>query len=607
MLTVVPAVAGCSDGTSGAVVPPTAGEPARPDVVPAAPSPVPLELENLECGETMAVPGEGRLLTRLQYQNTVTDLFDGKVAGDWVKDFPAENEVLGYRTNAQFHRATPWLVEAQLVSAEAIAASVVLQLESILPCARQAPASADVARRCALDFIETYGARAFRKPLREAEREVLLGLYDQAFAADGFERGIEWVVSALLQSPQFLYRWETDTSVLVAMPNPAQDTDVAQQVYALESFELASRLSYLVWNSMPDAELWEAARAGVLVDPGQLRLQAERMLASPRAATTLHDFTDQWLGLDKLNAAVRRVGTQPAEDGSSVPIVNTQYSRAWQQSVRAFVASAFLQEETFGELFQSPRVFVDRALWDLYPPGGAFPGDADSLVAWLYPTTERSGLLTQPGLMALLSHADQSAPVLRGTFVRDGLLCDPPPPPPPSVDPTPPALDPMATTRERFAQHTASASCSGCHKLIDPIGLGLENYDELGRYRTTENGLPVDATGEVVNAAEASLDGPFEGARELAQKLSTSSHAQACFITQWYRYGMGRVEQRVDLCNVRQIYDAFTASGGNLKSVILGIVASDAFRYRSVEVPNSEAALGGAASGVAPPVEGEQP
>lgn len=597
----------CSAGTSDSATPPTAGDPARPDVVPDAPAPVPLELENLECGETMAVPAEGRLLTRLQYQNTVTDLFDGKVVGDWIKDFPAENEVLGYRTNAQFHRATPWLVEAQLVSAEAIAADVVRQLEALVPCAVQGAADSASARSCALEFIDTYGARAFRRPLRDSERAVLVDLYDRTVAAESFEGGVESVASALLQSPQFLYRWESDTSMPLGVPSPVDGTTAAQQVYALESFELASRLSYLVWNSMPDAELWEAARADLLRDPVQLRLQAERMLASPRATATLDDFTDQWLGLAKLNAAVRRVGTTVAEDGSTVPVVNTQYSNAWQRSLRAFVASAFLEEESFGDLFRSAKVFVDRALWGLYPTEAAFPGENDSLVALQYPPAERSGLLTQPGLMALLSHADQSAPVLRGTFVRDGLLCDPPPPPPPSVDPTPPALDPLATTRERFAQHTASASCSGCHKLIDPIGLGLENYDELGRYRATENGLPVDASGEIVNASEPSLDGPFSGARELSERLATSSHAQACFITQWYRYGMGRVEQNVDLCSVRQIYDGFSASGGNLKSILLGIVTSDAFRYRSVEAPAAASNLDGATSGAAPTVEGEQP
>jgi hypothetical protein len=140
----------------------------------------------------------------------------------------------------------------------------------------------------------------------------------------------------------------------------------------------------------------------------------------------------------------------------------------------------------------------------------------------------------------------------------------------------------MATTRERFAQHTKDASCANCHKLFDPMGLGLENYDELGRFRADENGRALDVSGEIVMARDSSLDGEFSGASELAARLADSSQTQACFVTQWYRYGMGRVEQTADLCSIRQVYDQFVASGGELKSVLLGLIVSDGFRYRSL-------------------------
>ncbi len=569
-----------AEGTQSAPPIPSAGDPATPEVIPDAPSPVPLELTDLECGETASAPSEGRLLTRLQYQNTINDLFHTTVAGEWVKDFPAENEVLGYRTNAQFHRATPWLVEAQLVSSEAVAADVAMRLASLLPCSQHVAEDAAIAQSCAQEFIETYVTRGFRRPLQDEERAVFVHAFDAAFQAAGFVDGIEVVVEVLLQSPQFLYRWERNTTLPIVQNQAAEPSSL--QVYALDDFELAARLSYLVWNSLPDVELWERAEAGELRDPSVLRLQAERMLDSPRAVSTVADFTEQWLGLAALGSAVRRVGSQVAEDGTTVPLVNTQYSSAWQQSIQAFMAHLITNDGNFAELFRSPRVFVNQALWDLYPTVGGFSDPPETFVGLDYPLEERAGLLTQPALMALLSHSDQSAPILRGVFVRDVLLCDPPPAPPPTVNPTPPALDPNATTRERFAQHTESASCSGCHQLIDPIGLGLENYDELGRFRADENGLQLDVSGEINHAAEPSLNGPFTGARELSERLAQSSHVQACFITHWYRYGMGRVEQEVDLCSIRQVYDHFIASDGSVKSILLGLIASDAFRFRSV-------------------------
>ncbi len=569
---------------------PTAAPPAKPVVTPDLPSPVPLELDNLACADEAPVPSEGRLLTRLQYQNTVLDLFDTvsfepAVSAVLTKDFPAENEVLGFRTNAEFHRATPWLVEAHVAAAEVVSGVVRAQLAAALPCSVNIPAGVpsagtdgtsgdidEVVAACAGEFLDRYGDRAFRRPLQAAEREIFAELFANAYEEAGFANGIEVLIQALLQSPQFLYRVELNQTAPLA----------AADAFALDAYEVASRLSYLVWNTLPDEELWQSAAAGKLTDANELRAQAERLLDAPRAGITVADFTDQWLGLPALVSAVRRVGFETQSDGSQVPIVDGRYSAPWQQSLKYYVADQVLGGGTFENLLTSPRVFVNRELWEVYPTDTPFSGDAASFVGLDYPEEQRAGLLTQPALMALLSHPDQSAPILRGVFVRNTLLCDPPPPPPPSVNPTPPALDPNATTRERFAQHTEDASCANCHKLIDPIGLGLENYDELGRFRQDENGLPLDVSGEIVRARDPSLDGDFNGAAELATRLAGSAQAQACFVTQWYRYGMGRVEQDVDLCSIRQVYDAFAASGGELRSVLLGLILSDGFRYRSV-------------------------
>lgn len=554
-------------------------DPPKPPVLPEVPKPVIPEFDALDCTTTTPVPTEGRLLTRLQYQNSIDDLFQGVVRGHWTAAFPAENEVLGFRTSAEFHRATPWLAEAQMVAAEAVAAQVRANIELIAPCASAAlDEAADSAKACARDFLATYGFRAFRRPLTAEEQQPLLALFAQGLEEQGSAYGLELVTQALLQSPQFLYRFEAPRS-------PDETNGAAERV---DNFGLASRLSYLFWNSMPDDQLFAVAQAGTLEQPDVLQAQAERMLASPKAASAIKDFADQWLGLTSLNGAVRN--SPQVMNGSSVNVepspdepgeATTRYSNAWRSSVLTYMSELYANGANFRTLMSSPDVYLDRSLAPIYAASVPDETPEGYFVNVAFPEGERAGLLTQPGLMALLAHADQSAPILRGVFVRDKILCQPTPPAPPTVDPTPPMLDPQATTRERFAQHTADASCSGCHSLIDPIGLGFENYDELGRYRTTENGLDIDASGRLVGLRETAIQGDFVGAVGLSERLAESVQAQTCFVTQWYRYGMGRVEQTEDLCSLKQLVHAFIESDGDLRQMLTSLVTTDAFRYRT--------------------------
>ena len=182
--------------------------------------------------------------------------------------------------------------------------------------------------------------------------------------------------------------------------------------------------------------------------------------------------------------------------------------------------------------------------------------------------------------MALFAHADQSAPVLRGAFVRERILCLPVDPPPPEVNPNPPPVDVNATTRERFAQHTAEPSCAGCHVLIDGVGFGFERYDQFGRYRELENSLPVDESGEVVGTEDPQLEGTFVGAAELATRIAGSDRVRDCVATHWYRYAMGRVEDTADACSLEDVKRRFRAGNGQFSELLVGIALSDAFRYR---------------------------
>src|SRR5262249_43988715 len=191
----------------------------------------------------------------------------------------------------------------------------------------------------------------------------------------------------------------------------------------------------------------------------------------------------------------------------------------------------------------------------------------------------RLGILTQAGVLALTSKSNQTSPVQRGKFVREQLLCDQLPPPPPGVAAAPPPLDPTLTTRQRFAVHSQNPACAGCHQLMDPVGFGLENFDGVGKWRTAENGIAIDASGMVINSDV----GAFSGPTELAQKLATSDKVRGCAVTQWFRFGYGRGETADDRCSIRALNSQFAASGYNIRELLVALTQTDAFLYRKNE------------------------
>ena len=515
--------------------------------------------EPTACEDVNPVPAQARLLTRFQYDNTVHDLFRGHVSGSFTASFPAENEVMGFGNNAEHHRATPWLAEEHVAASEAIAARAVEVLGELLPCAQSQPGA-----ECAASFVREYGARAFRRPLLPSEEAPFLQLFQSRAAEAGFTSGIESVARALLQSPQFLYRFETSR----AQPLPGG------RGYELSSYELASRLSYFLWNTMPDDELLQAAATGRLADTAELETQARRLLSHPRARATVLDFYRQWLSTRRLGSVVR-----VAEDQRELAL-----GESWKASLERFLDWTFWEAGgNVRALLESPVVFVDSALAQLYQvhlDRELQPGEWAKVE---FEPTQRAGLLTQPGLMALLSHAAQSAPIQRGVFVLERLLCQPPPSPPPSVDQSPPDPAPGLTTRERFREHTEQPVCAGCHRLIDPFGLGLESFDQLGRFRVEESGHPIDVSATVVGTRDETLQGAFDGARQLVERLAASEQVRQCLVTQWYRYALGRAEEPIDLCSIQQIESAMREHDGSFQEMMIAIVLSDAFRYRDTE------------------------
>jgi hypothetical protein len=234
-------------------------------------------------------------------------------------------------------------------------------------------------------------------------------------------------------------------------------------------------------------------------------------------------------------------------------------------------------------LFTAPYSFLEGPLFDLY--GVEEPAGHDPMTPVDLDPTQRAGILTHAGLLARQAHPDQTSPVHRGKLVREAILCQPISPPPPGVAAGVPEPSPDATTRERFAEHDSDPACASCHRLMDPIGLGFESYDPVGAFRTMEGTLPIDDSGELVETRD--VDGPFDGAVDLAQRLSQSDEVRECVARQWFRYATRRIEGPLDACSVSKVFGAFVESDFDIRTLMTSIVTTDAFRHRRL-TPTAE-------------------
>jgi hypothetical protein len=382
-------------------------------------------------------------------------------------------------------------------------------------------------------------------------------LYGVGKQNGGAANGFRLVVEAMLQSPFFLYHHDVGSS----------GTPQTKAV-AVTPYELASRLSYFLWNSMPDANLFTLAGNGTLSDSAVLSAQVERMLADAKASTTIGLFHRQWLALEDLPSRDK--------DPTAFPAYSEALVDAMLQETSMF--SDFVVRKGDGllkTLLTSNLAFPQAGLFKVYgvaQPAGFSVGSSVMLNA-----AQRAGILTQAAFLARNAHRDQSSPVHRGIVVRENLLCQTIPSPPANVNNAPPPPSAATSTRERFAQHSSDPACAGCHVLMDPIGVGFEHYDAIGAYRTTDGLGAVDATG-AINGTAANLDGAFDGAVELANKLAGATQVEDCLANQWFRFSLGRIESTDDACSVLSIRNGFRASGGNIRALLTQIAVSDAFR-----------------------------
>jgi mono/diheme cytochrome c family protein len=415
------------------------------------------------------------------------------------------------------------------------------------------PADASGETPCADSIIRRLARQAYRRPVTDADVGLLMRLYREGHEEGGFERGVQTALQGILTSPYFLFRAERDADGLAA-----------GTVHRLSDIELASRLSFFLWSSIPDEELLDAAERGALGDPAALDAQLRRMLADPRADALVENFGGQWLYLRNLDSFVPDRNQYPEFDGI--------LKNAMRRETELFLGSVLREDRSVLDLLDADYTFVNEVLARHYGMSGIY-GSEFRRVAVADPV--RRGLLGQASVLAVTSFPNRTSPVVRGRFVLENIVGTPPPPPPPGVPPLPSEAKPT-TMRERMEVHRANPACASCHRVMDPIGLALENFDSTGAWRMRDgehlidpsdmlaDGTPVDGP---VALREALLRDPRVFAATVAEKLMT--------------YALGRGVEYYDMPAVRQVVAEAAADDYSASAIIGGIVRSVPFRMRT--------------------------
>jgi len=526
-------------------------------------------------------------LTHRQWARTVEDLL-GLSTGDadaFTQGFTADPRTAGFDTGSSGLRVSAGLGRGYQTAAELLVDRVVTDarlFDALVPC-DPAASSGDV---CPRRFVEGFLARAFRRPPTGAEVERYLAAFDEGAALPedtdtAFQAGARLVLEAALQSPKMLYRLEPDGPPAVDAPTPAApDTDGAR---ALDGYEVASRLSYFLWNTMPDDELFAAAEAGDLVTAEEVRAQATRMVDDPRARDVVLDFHEQWLRTREWNELIR--------DPEQFPNADDALPGSMREEARRFVSHVVLdQRRGLRALLTSRTTFVDGALAAVY---GVSPPSDDGFAEVTLDATRRAGLLTQSGFLAF--HADRSdpSPIKRGVYVQREVLCTKIPDPPGDADlDLPPRGGEIYTNRERVEAHTSPEGCQVCHGIINPTGFAFENYDALGGWRDADNGVPVDATAAIPLPGEDALEAAH--AVDLVEALAERPDVHRCYATRLVRYGLGREDRASDACLLDRL-QTLGLEGASVLELLVELAASEAMRFRAPAGPLDDPGAGGGA------------
>jgi hypothetical protein len=507
---------------------------------------------NLACPGEPLSPAPLRRLTRFEYRNAVSDVFGTDLV---VEDlFPRDEVALGFDNQSGTLSTSDLHVEGYLEAGATIAEWLVEDPARLAAISGCGDANAD----CLRALADALGKRLLRRPLSQEELDVHLEAAGDTSTPEGFNEGAVRTVATLLQSPEFLYRFE----------RAANESDGVAQPFA-SPWVLASRLSFLMWGSVPDQALLDAAALGELETRADVEREARRLVLDDRARRGILHFYLQWLELSDfaLVEKDRVLFTRWDE------LLHEELGR---ETTRFLESVLWEDDARFETLLTAPYTFTNALLADFYELPIGDP-EATELVRTNFGAGEpRGGLLTHASILSTQAKPNQTDPIHRGKFIREQFFCTPPPPPPPDLVVSPPVLDPRKTTRERFAEHREEPSCAGCHDLLDPVGLIFENYDAIGRYRETENGAPVDATGYL---SETDITGTVDGVRELSGRLTESANVRSCVIRQWFRFTFGRGETDADACTLDKLESVFSRTGGDMNELLVALTQTDPFLY----------------------------
>lgn len=516
-----------------------------------------------------AAPLQLQRLTSSRYLSTLRTLFDqeGFPALRWPTQLERDTLLHGYSTvGASELTISPRAAEQYEEAAIDVTGQVFADAARRKAWVGCEPMSSEPSDDCVRSFVQNQGARFYRRPLTTQEQDEYLTLIEKTgkALADPWQ-GLRFATVAWLQSPHLLYLVEQGE------PDPERPDRLR-----LSGPELATRLSYLLWNTAPDAELQRAAQSGELLSEEGLLKQTRRLLAAPKAEPFTDQFFGEFLYLDRLDTV--------SKNAMQFPEWTPQLASAMRGEVlRLLRELAQSGDHDMRELFDTRTTFVNSDLAghyglpaELTPPPGTWKQIE-------LPSTMQPGLLGRAGLLSLFAHATVTSPTLRGKFIRQQLLCQDIPPPPPGVAvnlEAEPSGTPK-TMREKLAKHRDAPGCEGCHRLMDPIGLSLEHFGPTGKYRAQDNGLPIDPSGE--------LDGqPFADSFELASVLRQSPRIAECMTRQLYRYATAHLELRSEQEQILILGRKFAQTGFRFPQLVESLVLSEGFRYAARPEPSTD-------------------
>jgi hypothetical protein len=498
-------------------------------------------------------------LNRAEYNNTVADLLGTSLKP--AEKLPIDDRGSGFDNMADVLTLSPLHLSVFHAAARALvdeALSNAAQRSQLVSCDL---ASGDA---CAREVLRAFAYRAWRRPVAETELDRLLAVVGVARAnGDGTEQGLSLALQAVLLSPHFIFRVELDENPTSTAPHP------------LSAYELASRLSYFLWSSTPDATLLASAQSGALSSETALREQAMRLLQDPRAKSLVENFAGQWLHLRAIDTLEPDSALFPNVDAALLAAMKAETELLFRDI--AFQNTPLVQLLTGGFSYMNDRL---AAHYGLPAVGSTEPKRVD-----LSGNTTRGGFLSHAGFLTLTSHPNRTSPVVRGKWVMDELLCATVPPPPPDVNLAgiSMAKEQGLTQRQALEIHRANPKCFSCHQLMDPIGLGLENYDAIGGYRTMDAGSAIDAAGQLPSGET------FTGAQELAARIAAKPEFARCAAKKLYSYALGRppVETagHLDGPTLDGLAQALTQGGFSWSELVARIVTSPTFTQRRGEPP----------------------